>query len=84
VIIDGFEVEPIIEDALARAGYGPWAVAPVMTQMILHLMTMENLTPTRVAAIADEVIPRVIEEATQERLADWSALTAYMPSTAVH
>jgi hypothetical protein len=77
MIVAGITIEPIVTEALARAGYGPHAVPAVMDRMAIHLLTLNNLTPERVADLADTLIPGIIQTLAEE-------IAAVMPSVAVH
>lgn len=77
MIFAGINIEPIVTEALARAGYGSYLVPEILNRMTLHLLTMEPVTPERIAALVDEMLPDVIDTFANEAIEYW-------PSVAIH
>ena len=68
-MINGVDIGQVVAGAVARAGYEAWLVQPLLQKMGLHLLTMKNLTPERVEALAKEMLPGVMEPVVEEAFA---------------
>ena len=61
-MLDGVDIAQVVANAVARAGHGDYLVQPLLQSMVLQLITLKEVTPERVTAIAEELMPGVADD----------------------
>ncbi len=74
-MLNGVDIGQVVAAAVARAGYGPYLVQPLLQSMVLHVMTMDPVTPERVSALAEELLPGAVEAHRQDQVERIAAQT---------